>query len=145
MISSTREVRGPNPCRPSVRARFCSTRDWILGTSLGALNLHVSRRSVAHYGAPSEGGADSPGESPELIMLGSRAGLNAAVTFPVTHPVGSGQRWLAGQRHSRGESSDRRRWQAARRGFASRGSPVRSRYAPLDKTIALRTGMIFGV
>jgi hypothetical protein len=44
----------------------------MLGTSLGTINQQLSRRTVAHYGASSEGRAGSPRESPELIMPGSR-------------------------------------------------------------------------
>jgi hypothetical protein len=63
-----------------------------LATLVATSTRVVSRRTVAHHGASSEGGAEFPRESPELIVSGSPG---RAVTFPVTNdpvPASAGQR-----------------------------------------------------
>jgi hypothetical protein len=59
-----------------------------LGNNLGNINRVISRRSVAHYGASSEGEPGFSGASPALIMPGSRVRVPPLLSLEASHSVG---------------------------------------------------------
>jgi hypothetical protein len=68
-----------------------------LGNNVGNINGVISRGSVAHYGASSEGGAGFSGASPALIMPGSRVRVTPLLhaTQPLGRSRSSGFSYLA--------------------------------------------------
>ena len=59
----------------------------FLGNNLGNINVVISWRGVAHYGAPSEGEPGFSGESPALIMPGSRVRVPPLLSLEASHSL----------------------------------------------------------